>query len=249
MDRWKNKVALVTGASSGIGDAIVRTLANAGMRIAACARRVERLDALKADIEGCGGKILTCATDLKDEAQIRHLFDAIRERWGGVDVLINNAGLGHLAPLMSGSSDEWREMLELNVLALCICTREAISDMQKRGDDGHVIHISSMAAHRVPGGAGLYSATKYAVRALTEGLRQELRGAASQIRVSSISPGVVETEFHQVLFNSEDEAKENYGRFKVLESGDIADAVLWVLGRPPHMQVHDVLIRPTDQPS
>jgi NADP-dependent 3-hydroxy acid dehydrogenase YdfG len=108
------------------------------------------------------------------------LFGAIREKFGGVDVLVNNAGLGHDAPLTSGATDEWREMLELNVLALCICTREAIADMRRRGDDGHVVHVSSLAAHRVPPGSGVYAATKFAVRALTEALRQELRALGSK---------------------------------------------------------------------
>lgn len=240
MARWQGKVALVTGASSGIGRAIALRLAREGMRVAACARRVERLNELPAEI-------LKLGVDLRDEAQIAQMFERVRAEWGGLDVVVNNAGLGHAAPLSNGSTAEWREMLDVNVLALSICTREAISDMRRRGDDGHVIHISSMAAHRVPPGSGMYAATKFAVRALTEALRQELRHAGSKIRVSALSPGYVETEFAAHYHKSEEAAKKTYGRFQVLAPEDVARSVVFVLESPPHMQVHDVLIRPRDQ--
>lgn len=244
MKAWAGKVALITGASSGIGRAAAARLAAAGLKVAVCARRSERLDALRRQIEG---ELMPLAVDLRDEGQILAAFAEVRERWGGVDVLINNAGLGHAAPLMTGASAHWREMLEVNVLALCICTREALSDMRRRGDEGHVIHISSMAAHRVPQGSGVYSASKYAVRSLTEGLRQELREAKSNIRVSAISPGFVETEFAARYHRSEEAARATYGRYPVLSADDIADAIVFVLGSPPHMQVHDLLLRPTQQ--
>jgi NADP-dependent 3-hydroxy acid dehydrogenase YdfG len=121
--------------------------------------------------------------------------------------------------------------------------------MRKRDDDGHVFHISSMSAHRVPSGSGVYSATKYAVRSLTEGLRLELREQQSQIRVTAISPGYVETEFAAVYHKSEEAAAQTYSQFKVLEADDIANSVVYALGSPPHMQVHDILIRPTHQAS
>lgn len=247
MERWRDRVALVTGGSAGIGTAVVQRLVADGMRVATCARRRDRLEAIGEPLDS--DRYLPIAADLRDEAALLKMFATIRERWGGVDVLVNNAGLGHKAPLMSGDSEHWREMLELNVLALCICTREAIADMQRQGVDGHIIHISSMAAHRVPKGSGVYSATKYAVRSLTEGLRQELREADSGIRVTSISPGFVETEFAAHYHRSEKAARETYGQFKVLEASDVADAVVYVLGSPAHMQVHDLLIRPTRQRS
>ncbi len=246
MERWRGRVALVTGASSGIGRATARELAQAGMKVAVCARRQERLRELEAELEG--GDLLVVSADLRLEADIARLFSTVRERWGGVDVLVNNAGLGHAASLLTGSTEEWREMLEVNVLALCVCTREALADMLRRGDDGHVIHISSMAAHRVPQGSGVYSATKCAVRALTEALRQELRERQSAIRVSAISPGYVETGFAEHYHKSREAAEHTYGRYKVLEAVDVARAVRFVLESPPHMQVHDILIRPRDQP-
>jgi NADP-dependent 3-hydroxy acid dehydrogenase YdfG len=187
--------------------------------------------------------------DLREEADILAVFAAIRQTWGGVDVLINNAGLGHKSPLMSGDTEAWREMLEVNVLALCVCTREAIQDMQQRGDRGHIVHISSLSGHRVPGASGVYAATKFAVRALTEGLRQELRAANSAIRISAISPGFTETEFAEKYHNSPDIARDIYSRFPVLQPADVANAVAYVLAQPEYVQVHDVLVRPTFQAS
>ncbi|HJK93920.1 MAG TPA: SDR family NAD(P)-dependent oxidoreductase [Polyangiaceae bacterium LLY-WYZ-15_(1-7)] len=245
MERWQGKVALVTGASSGIGTAVARALGGAGMKVALAARRKERLEALAAELP----EALVVPTDLRDAASIDGLFEAVRERWGGVDVMVNNAGLGRLAPLTSGETEAWREMLEVNVLALCVCTREAVRDMRARGDAGHVFHVSSMAGHRVPGGSGVYSATKFAVRSLTEGLRQELRELGSSIRVTAISPGFVETEFAEVYSGSKEKARETYSRFEVLQPEDVAAAIVYALGAPARVQVHDVLMRPTDQPS
>ena len=248
MQQWSGKTALVTGASSGIGRATARRLAAEGMNVVLAARREDRLAALAVELEADGARVLAVPTDLREEASILALFRAAREHLGGVDVLVNNAGLGHDAPLTSGSTEAWREMLEVNVLGLCVCTREAIADMRLRGDTGHVVHVSSMAAHRVPPGSGVYSATKYAVRSLTEGLRQELRELGSGVRVTAVSPGYVETEFAAVYHADPAAAEKSYSRFKVLEDVDVADAIAWVLSAPPHMQVHDVLIRPTDQP-
>lgn len=250
LSRWRGRVALVTGASSGIGRAVAERLAAHGIRLALCARREDRLrslaDALAARPDGA--EVLTRTTDLRDESQIQALFDEVRDRFGGIDILVNNAGLGRRAPLADGPTAHWREMLEVNVLALCICTREAVADMRRRGDNGQVIHISSMAAHRVPAGSGVYSATKFAVRSLTEGLRRELRDLGSDIRVTSISPGFVETEFAAVYHGDPAAARETYDRFPVLQPADLADAVEYVLGAPGRVQPHDILLRPTRQP-
>jgi len=215
------------------------------MKVVAVARRTERLEALAKEQPG----IYPRSVDLRDIDAIVRLFEKVRGDFGGVDVLINNAGLGRKTPLMSGSTEAWREMLEVNVLALTVCTREAISHMRQRGDQGYVIHISSMASHRTPQGSGMYSATKYAVRSLTEGLRQELREAHSHIRVTAISPGFVETEFAEVYSGDPDVARATYSRYPVLQSDDIADMGVYALSAPPHMQLHDMLVRPTQQPS
>lgn len=224
------KTALVTGASSGIGAAIARALLQEGYTVVGCARRVDAIP------DG----VHAYRVDLRQEADILAMWKDVRARFGGVDVLVNNAGVGFAEPLVSGDTERWRQMLEVNVLALCVCTREALADM---GDGpGHIVHISSMAGHRVPPGSGVYSATKFAVRSLTEGLRKELRAKGSPVRVCSVSPGLVQTEFHGNYYGS-DVTHE----LRVLDSQDVANAVLYVLAQPPHVQVHDVLMRPTDQ--
>lgn len=248
-EQHSKPVVLVTGASSGIGEAITRRLATEGYRLVICARRQERLDQLAAELRSTSAQVLAQQVDLREEDDILRLFECIRNTWGGVDVLINNAGLGHRESLMTGRTEAWREMLEVNVLALCICTREAVRDMRERSNAGHIIHISSMSGHRVPASGGVYAASKFAVRALTEGLRQELRAAGTQIKVSSVSPGFVETEFAEKFSQSAQKAREVYSQYPVLQPKDIAEAVWYLLCQPDHVQVHDILLRPTLQPS
>ncbi|MEM8810044.1 MAG: SDR family NAD(P)-dependent oxidoreductase [Cyanobacteria bacterium P01_G01_bin.38] len=241
-------IALITGASSGIGRAIARRLAVEGYDLAICARRQARLLEIRDQLIAQGAAVLTHPVDLRQESQILDCFEAIQNRWGRLDVLINNAGLGHQENLTTGTTAAWRETLEVNVLALSICTREAIKLMRANGDRGHVVHISSMSGHRVPG-SGMYSASKFAVRALTEGLRQELRAVSSGIRVSSISPGFVETEFAEKYHQSVEKAAAVYSQFPVLQPEDIANAIAYVLSQPDYVQVHDILLRPTQQAS
>ncbi len=247
VDRYCGEVALITGASSGIGRAIAENLAGAGMRLALVARSLERLDAVAGELKNKGAVVITAATDLCDEDAILSMFETVREKLGGVRVLVNSAGVGYRAPLLSGDTAQWRQMLELNVLGLCVCTREAVADMRASGDFGHVVHISSMAAHRVAPGGGLYGATKYAVRALTESVRHELHALGSAIRVSAVSPGIVQTAFGPGFYGSEDEAAKAYENLEPLRPQDVADAVGFALGQPQHVQVHDILVRPTQQ--
>ena len=243
-------VAAITGASSGIGCAIATRLAATGYDLALCARRQARLTAIADDLsQQHGAAVLTQTVDLRDEAQILNWFSAIATRFNRLDVLINSAGLGYKESLTSGSTEKWRETLDVNVIALSICTREAIKLMRDLGNDqGHIVHISSMSGHRVPG-SGMYSASKFAVRALTEGLRQELRADGSAIRISSISPGFVETEFAEKYSGSREQAQQVYSQFPVLQPQDIANAIGYVLSQPDHVQVHDILLRPTQQSS
>ncbi len=238
------KTVVVTGASSGIGAATARTLGAAGAAVVLAARRADRLAALARELEGEGVRTSVEPTDMRREDDVERLFARARERFGGVDVLVNNAGLGRIAPLSSAPSAAWREMLEVNVLGLAIATREAIRDMDRRGVAGYIINVSSMAGHRIPSpDAGMYAATKFAVRALTEGLRQELRARQSPIRVTAVSPGHVETEFAEVFSGS----SEVYKRLKALEAVDVAKTIEWIITQPPHVEVHDVLVRPTAQ--
>jgi NADP-dependent 3-hydroxy acid dehydrogenase YdfG len=243
------KSIVVTGASSGIGAATARVLAGAGAAVTIGARRRDRLEALGAELLARGGAgVAVQQTDMRVERDVLELIAVAGERFGGVDVLVNNAGLGRNAPLSSGTTEDWREMLEVNVLGLCIATRAALADMERRGVAGHIVNVSSMAGHRVPGHSeGFYSGTKFAVRAISEGLRRELRERQSPIRVSTVSPGFVETEFAAVYARSPEAAAKTYGRMKVLEAPDVAQAILWVVTQPAHVEVHDVLVRPTAQ--
>lgn len=247
MERWAGKVALVTGASSGIGTAVARRLRRAGMKVVVTARREERLRALAAELGE--DATLALSVDLTREEDITSMFEAIVARFGGVDVLVNNAGVGYSLPLLAGSADKWREMLELNVLALCICTRHAVADMRARGGEGHVFHLSSLGAHRVTPGSGVYGASKVAVRWLTESLRIELHELGAPIRVSSVSPGFVESEFHEKYYQSREKALELYASQKSLSADDITDAIEYALGAPAHVQVHDIIIRSRTQKS
>ena len=261
-------VAMVTGASSGIGVAIARRLAADGYDLAICARRESKLTEVANTLRRQDVDVLAQAVDLRDEAQILSFFAAVKERWGELNVLVNNAGLGHKESLMSGATDAWREMLDVNVLALCICTREAIrlmtteemteKEVTAEGaasaesttpHSGHIVHLSSMSGHRVPAITGIYSATKFAVRSLTETLRRELREANSPIRITSISPGIVETEFAEKYHQSAEKAQQTYSQFPVLQADDIANAVAYTLSQPAHVEVNDVLVRPTQQTS
>ena len=246
MDRWKGKVALVTGASSGIGRATASLLASEGLRVVLAARDAGRLDTLKSEIQGQGGQALAIPVDLSQESGISQLFAEIRQSWGGVDVLINNAGLGFAGTLNSQNPDDWRAMLDLNVMALSICTQQALKDMEQR-PEGYIIHISSIVGHRMPPtGNTFYAATKHAVVGLTEGLRMELQAKESKVRVSAISPGLVETEFSERAKRMPGDTSA-YRQFKVLEAMDIAQMVLYLLSTPHHVQIHDIVLRPREQ--
>ncbi len=247
--RWGGRVAVVTGASSGIGRAITLSLLKAGMRVAVCARRLEAIEGLGAEA-GAPEAFFAHRADLRAEDEIAGFFQAVRERWQGVHVLVNNAGLGFAGELASQDSDQWREMLEVNVLALCICTQQALAQMNEHNEESHIIHIGSMGGHRVPPGSnGVYCATKFAVRALTESLRQEMHATQRPVRVTNISPGLVETGFATHYAGSTDAATKTYGALKCLQSEDIAGAVLYALAQPAHVQIHDILVRPTEQGS
>jgi NADP-dependent 3-hydroxy acid dehydrogenase YdfG len=166
-----------------------------------------------------------------------------------VSVLVNAAGLGQAESLHDGDVEAWREMFDVNVIGLSVVTREAVRSMLRREVAGHVIHLGSLSGHRVPNATGPYSATKFAVRALAETLRQELRRLGSPIRITCVSPGFVETEFHRYYLGDAHRAAELYARHRVLDAADVAEAVLYALSAPRHVDVSDILLRSTEQSS
>ncbi|XP_055533752.1 farnesol dehydrogenase-like [Wyeomyia smithii] len=244
MDRWTGKVAVVTGASSGIGSATVKELIKAGMVVVGLARRVERVEALRSDLPAHSRERLHAVKcDISKEEDILNTFRWIEGKLGGVDVLINNAGvaLGDFNLIDPGNTETIRKTLDTNVVGLVICSREAFQSMKKRSFDGHIVHINSVAGHVVPPlpRYNIYSASKFAVTAITETMRQEFRAEGTKVKVTSISPGAIDTE----MLNPEFKA----AGIPTLEAKDIAEAILYVLSTPPRVQVHELTIKPVGE--
>ncbi|XP_065171439.1 farnesol dehydrogenase-like [Atheta coriaria] len=248
MERYVGKVAIVTGASAGIGEATVDSLTKAGMKVVGLARRVERVQALadKLSKEGAKGKLYAVKCDMRVEDDIVKAFEWTTKNVGNVQVLINNAGvIGANSNLAEGITEEWRKVIETNVLGLCIATREATKIMKANKIEGHIIHINSIAgqSHLFFPTIGVYGASKHAVTNLTEILRQEMVAQKTNIKVTSISPGAVKTEIIDMAILTE-EMKKLFADMPFLDSQDIADAVLYVLGVPHRVQINELTIRP-----
>lgn len=256
MERWAGRVAVVTGASAGIGAAIAVALVNHGMKVVGIARRVEKVEKLKNELKGEPRILYPLKADVSKEDDVFSAFQWIKKNLGGVDVLVNNAGIAGNSTLHDGPVSKWREVLDLNVLGLSLCTKEALQSMKERGvDDGHIIHISSINGHGVPQhslefGLMMYTATKNGVNVLTEGLRRELVDRKSKIRVTAISPGMVYTDImvasgHKLAPG--ETVDDIYKNIPHLKAKDIADSVTYVLGTPPHVQIHEILIKPVGE--
>ena len=245
--RWKGRVALVTGASGGIGEGIARALAGIGMKVAIAARRGDRLDAIAAELRSTGAEVLPCVADVAGEAAVLSLFDAVDRAWGPLDVLVNNAGIGTMGTLEGGKWEDWCDTLHVNVAGPALCVREALRRMQAK-DEAQIVNLSSIYAHReqVPNFA-LYQASKYAVRAMTSTLRAELAAKGTRIRVGMISPGMVATEFRGRASGGTLGYDSYFEKYQPLMPADIADAVLYMLSTPPHVQVQDILLSPLGQ--
>ncbi|MCB1231764.1 MAG: SDR family NAD(P)-dependent oxidoreductase [Verrucomicrobiae bacterium] len=244
----EGKTALVTGASSGIGRAIAKALGNEGVKVALCARRRDRLEEVAEAIRNAGGEAWIEAADFFQVNEIDAAVRGAADHWGGqLDILINAAGIGRQAKLVDGDTQDWREMLDLNVLALAVATREALKFFPESGGD--IVNLGSMSGHRVPGRGGFYAATKFAVRAMTEGLRQELRIAGNLTRVSSVSPGFVDTELLDDYFRPGSGGVSKYDaiNYPILKPEEIAAIVLRQLTLPRTAEITDVLVRPTAQ--
>ena len=240
------KVALVTGASSGIGEATALALAEAGAAVAIGARRRDRLDALAAKLTDDGARVLALDLDVTDEQACRDAVARTRAELGGLDVLVNNAGVMLLGTIVGADPEDWRRMVSTNVLGLMYMTHAAIDGMVEQGS-GDIVNISSVAGRTARRGAGVYNASKWAVNAFSESLRQEVTGRG--VRISLVEPGAVATELSSHI--TQEEAREASRRMaqsmRTLQSEDIARAIVYVVTQPPHVAINEVLVRPTDQ--
>jgi serine 3-dehydrogenase len=243
----QDRIVLVTGASSGIGEACARVFARAGAKVILVARRRERLEQLAVELSS-QTDIHLLQLDVRDRSQVQCALSSLPESWSSVDILINNAGLSRgLDKLHEGSIEDWEEMLDTNIKGLLYVTRSLVPGMVSRGR-GHVVNMGSIAGHQTYPGGNVYCASKSAVRAISEGLKQDLLGTA--VRVSSVDPGMVETEFSQVRFHGDsDRAKQVYSGLTPLTPEDVADVVFFCVTRPPHVNISEVLLVPTDQAS
>lgn len=245
-EELKGKVALVTGASSGIGEATAKLLAKNGARVALVARREDRLQQIIKEIEDAGGRAISVVADVADEAQVKNAFDKAHQEFGRLDILVNNAGVMLLGPISGADTKEWRRMVNLNVLGLMYCTHAALPTMQAQ-KSGHIVNISSVAGRTAREGAGVYNATKWAVGAFSESLRQEV--SRDKIRVSIIEPGVVETELQTHISDEKmkRQMEEMTRAMQPLQSDDIARTILYAVSQPQHVNVNEILIRPLQQ--
>nr|QYV43143.1 FOLD1 [Colaphellus bowringi] len=250
MHRLANKVALVTGSSSGIGAAIVEKLVDEGLKVVGLARRVHRIKELAEKCKEKRGKLYAVKTDMTREEEILHAFEWTAKNVGPISILINNAGIGRKTTIINGDTDDWKKVLDTNVLGLTIASREAIKSMQSNNISGHIVNLNSILGHQVHPlpYQNVYPASKFAVTALTETLRQELVATGSAIKVSSISPGHVNTEIFQAAGLTKDEdLKALIENSPSLRAEDVADVVLFVLKTPPHVQVSEVIVKPVGE--
>jgi len=240
------KVALVTGASSGIGEATAIALAEAGAAVAIGARRRDRLDALAEKLRGGGARVLQLDLDVTDEQACTAAVARTRAELGGLDVLVNNAGVMLLGTIVGADPEDWRRMIQTNVMGVLYMTAAAIEGMVEQGS-GDVVNMSSVAGRQARSGAGVYNASKWAVNAFSESLRQEVTGRG--VRIGLVEPGAVATELTDHITQPEARAgaQKMYTDMVPLQAGDIARAVLYLVTQPPHVAVNEVLVRPTDQ--
>ena len=244
----QDQIALITGASSGIGASCVKYFGLSGAKLILAARRLERLQQLVENLKLPSENVHLVELDVRDRNAVESAISKLPAQWSNIDILINNAGLSRgLDKLHEGSFQDWEEMIDTNVKGLLYLTRYVVPGMVER-NKGHVVNIGSIAGHQTYPGGNVYCATKAAVRAISEGLKQDLLGTS--IRVSSVDPGLVETEFSQVRFHGDDEKAEKvYQGLTPLTPDDIADVVLFCVTRPSHVNLSEILLVPTDQAS
>jgi NADP-dependent 3-hydroxy acid dehydrogenase YdfG len=250
-ERLDGTVALITGASSGIGEAATQALASLGAAVAMAARRVDRLEALAGRIRAAGGTALVIEADVTDEAQARALVERTAAELGRLDTLVNNAGVMLLGPAVGAPLEEWQRMVDVNLLGLLYCSHAALPHLIRAAEDGprqvaDMVNISSVAGRTARSGSGVYNATKHGVGAFSEGLRQEV--ARRHVRVSLVEPGAVDTE---LAGHNRPEIREvlraRFATMERLRAEDIAGAVAYIVTRPRHVAINEMLIRPTEQ--
>jgi NADP-dependent 3-hydroxy acid dehydrogenase YdfG len=242
----KDKVAIVTGASSGIGYATALALSRAGAKVAAGARRIDRLESLQSEIIKNGGEVFIQKLDVTIKSECDVFADAVMKKWGTIDILVNNAGLQPLSFFKNLKVEEWDKMIDVNIRGVLYCTAAVITHMANK-KSGHIVNISSIAGRIVYPAGSVYCATKHAITAFSEGLRQEF-SQRSNIRVTCIEPGVVTTELINTIT---DKALEKYvertKQMEALQAEDIANAIVFAVQAPNHVNVNEILIRPITQ--
>ena len=242
----KDKVAIITGASSGIGSATALALSNAGVKVAIGARRIDRLEKLAKKISDNGGEVFYQKLDVTQKLECDSLAKAVLDKWNSIDILVNNAGLMPLSFIKNLKIDEWDKMIDVNIKGVLYCTAAVLPTMLEK-KSGHIINISSVAGRIIFPAGSVYCATKHAVTAFTEGLRQEL-SPRKNIRVTSIEPGVVQTELTNTITDeSLEKFVETSKQMEALKADDIANAIVFAIDAPNHMSVNEILVRPTTQ--
>ncbi|XP_054004166.1 farnesol dehydrogenase-like [Hylaeus anthracinus] len=242
MDRWIGKVAIVTGASAGIGASTVKVLVGYGVKVVGLARDMEKLEKMSAELGK--DKFYPIKCDLRKEEDITNAFKWVETKLGGADVLINNAGIATSQMIIENPTEEYRKILDTNVLAPAICSRLFAQSMKKRNGSGHIININSIVGHfaeSVFQPMGMYPASKYALRALSTELRHEFINSKLKIRVTSVSPGGVETDLVHCI------PDEVLKQVKILHPNDIADAVAYALGTPENVEIIEITVMPKNE--
>ena len=243
MSEIQNKVVIITGASSGLGEATAKRLAASGAKLMLAARREDRLKELVAAIAQTGGTANYLVTDVTDRAQVEALAKQTLSTYGRIDVLINNAGLMPLSPLDQIKVEEWDQMIDVNIKGV-LYGIAAVLPMMRQQKSGHIINVSSVAGHKVFPGAAVYCATKFAVRAISEGLRLESNG---EIRSTNISPGAVATELTSTISDTDTAASTNALYEIAIDADAIARAIAYAIEQPGDVDVNEMIIRPTRQ--
>jgi NADP-dependent 3-hydroxy acid dehydrogenase YdfG len=242
----KDKVAIITGASSGIGYATALALSKAGAKVAIGARRTDKLADLENKIKENNGEVFSQKLDVTKNDECISFVNNVLEKWGSVDILVNNAGLMPLSFVKNLKIDEWDQMIDVNIKGVLYCTGAVVSHMLEK-KSGHIVNISSVAGRIVFPAGSVYCATKHAITAFSEGLREEL-SVRKNIRVTCIEPGVVSTELTNTITDESLQGfVENAKKMQALQADDIANAILYAVESPSHVNVNEILIRPTTQ--